>query len=118
MSDRGAAFAGPEYWTWRGIWRRADAPLGEDAVPTLIPVRSSWTVLEGGRVARAGERPGVAGRYRRGHRMGRQVLTEQQVRAIRARLADGETQRSLAAAYGVSQTTIGSIGLGNTWRHV
>jgi hypothetical protein len=49
---------------------------------------------------------------------GNAKLTEDTVRDIRARLAAGEQQRALAAAYGASQSTIGLIARRITWRHV
>lgn len=36
-------------------------------------------------------------------------LTDEQIREIRARSAEGESQRRLAALYGVSPTTIGKV---------
>jgi hypothetical protein len=51
----------------------------------------------------------------RGERSGQSKLTEAQVRAIRGRLAAGETHRAIAAAFGVSQPTITFIATGATW---
>lgn len=45
-------------------------------------------------------------------------LTEDDVRAVRVAYAGGETQVSLAARYGVSQTTISRVVLRKTWSHV
>lgn len=45
-------------------------------------------------------------------------LTEDDVRAVRAAYAGGETQVSLAARYGVNQTTISRIILRVTWPHI
>ena len=53
-----------------------------------------------------------------GTKNGRALVTEEQVREIRSRYKTGETQDSLAAAFGVKQTTISQIVLGKIWRHV
>lgn len=45
-------------------------------------------------------------------------LTEQAVTEIRRRCADGETQRSLAAEYGVSFQAVSLAVKGSTWKHV
>lgn len=45
-------------------------------------------------------------------------LTASKIRAIRRRLAEGENQTNVAAAFGVSQPTISHIGAGKTWSHV
>jgi len=45
-------------------------------------------------------------------------LIESDIPAIRAALAAGESQATIGLRYGVSQTAIGLIGLGKTWRHV
>lgn len=55
------------------------------------------------------------GRQARGERNGPAKLTESQVRAIRA---DARGVRKLSKAYGVAQTTIGSIKKRKTWKHV
>jgi hypothetical protein len=54
----------------------------------------------------------------RGERNGRARLTAANVSAIRARLATGEKQVSLAAEFGVCKQTINCIALGETWRGV
>jgi hypothetical protein len=51
----------------------------------------------------------------RGERSGQSKLTADQVRAIRGRLAAGETHREIAAAFGVSQPCITFIATGATW---
>lgn len=51
----------------------------------------------------------------RGSRIGVAVLTEDQVRLIKA---DLRTARAIALDYGVHESTIGAIRLGRTWRHV
>jgi len=45
-------------------------------------------------------------------------LTEDDVLAIRARAAAGETQRPLAREYGVDQATISNIVTRKSWKHV
>ena len=54
----------------------------------------------------------------RGEANGSSTLTETDVREIRGRYAAGEFQRVIGADYGVEQTTISSIVLGKTWRHL
>lgn len=48
----------------------------------------------------------------------RAKLTDALVLQIRARLAAGDTQDGVAAAYGVSQSSVSLISLGETWRHL
>ena len=54
----------------------------------------------------------------RGERNGHAKLTTDQVRRIRDLLAEGRTQVSLAAEYGVSSAAISHIGQRITWRHL
>jgi hypothetical protein len=83
----------------------------------VCSVRSSWKVLKDRRVARAGARPrGGKGWRRPPGRTGRQRLTKEQALEIRRRVAAGESRRALAAAFSVSEDTIGSIAAGHTWR--
>lgn len=58
----------------------------------------------------------LRGRY--GIRNGRAVLTEDDVRTIRRRYQDGETQQSLAEAFGVKGVTIQALISRRTWKHV
>lgn len=51
----------------------------------------------------------------RGENHPRAKLTAQAAKAIRARLANGEPQRSVARAFGVSQPTIGRVGEGTAY---
>lgn len=53
-----------------------------------------------------------------GERHSNAVLTENQVRDIRARRANGERQIDLAAEYGVGETTIWNLVNRRTWKHV
>jgi DNA invertase Pin-like site-specific DNA recombinase len=45
-------------------------------------------------------------------------LDPEKVRQIRLRHEHGESRAALAAAYGVSKTTLWSVLHGRTWRHV
>ena len=58
------------------------------------------------------------GRGARGSKNGRSKLTESQVVELRKRYANGESQKSLATAFGVTITTINHIVTGKTWRLV
>jgi hypothetical protein len=58
------------------------------------------------------------GRTIRGERQGFARLTEQGVRDIRRRVAEGEPRRKLAAIYGVSKATLQHAITGRTWGHV
>lgn len=44
-------------------------------------------------------------------------LTTADVAAIRARLSDGESQRSIGRAFGVGHQYVGDIGAGRFWAH-
>jgi hypothetical protein len=73
--------------------------------------------------ARENARDKVAkGRMRRGdsrgERNGHARLTEEDVRAIRARVAGGETQTALAVEYGVHLITVSQAVRRLTWKHV
>ena len=57
------------------------------------------------------------GTLAKGERQGLAKLTDEKVREIRARLAKGELQYEIAAAYGVCKTSISFIKAGKTWRH-
>lgn len=58
------------------------------------------------------------GRSLRGERHHQAVLTEVDVRCIRAAWGEGETQRSLAARYGVANGTIADVVYRRTWAHL
>lgn len=49
---------------------------------------------------------------------GRAKLTIEQVREIRRRMAEGETQKGLAQAYGVAASNISHIATGKNWSYV
>jgi len=55
---------------------------------------------------------------RRGEQVGCSKLTEEDVIAIRARLATGETREAIAADYPVCNANIGAIKQGRTWKHL
>lgn len=57
-------------------------------------------------------------RQQRGSRHYRAKLTEQDVPAIRRRLAANEDQGSVAKDFGVSPTTISMVNCRKTWKHV
>ena len=59
-----------------------------------------------------------SGRYRRGSGSKLSKLTEDDVRQIRRRAADGASHVALAAMYGVSQSTISRVVHGRSWKHV
>lgn len=54
----------------------------------------------------------------RGERCGKAKFTNETVIDIKRRLADGESQSSIARSLGVWQTTIGQIALGKAWAHL
>ena len=58
------------------------------------------------------------GRSFRGERHPGAQLTRSQVVEIRRAVASGVPRVKLAATYGVSRRTIGSIATGSTWKHV
>lgn len=57
-------------------------------------------------------------RTTRGERSGTARLKEAEVLEIRSAAARGETQKAIAARYGMFQTTISAIITGKTWKHV
>lgn len=58
------------------------------------------------------------GRAQRGEKNSAAKLKAEQVGDIKARLRDGESQRSIGARYGVGQKTVQAISVGRTWRTV
>jgi hypothetical protein len=60
-----------------------------------------------------GPYPGVPG-----ERNSHAKLTEADVRAVRARLAAGESRKALCNEYGLSQSAMSSLARGETWTHV
>lgn len=54
----------------------------------------------------------------KGQNAGFVKLTDDQVREIKKRLANGETQTSIAAVFGVSPRAISDIYCGKTWGHI
>lgn len=55
---------------------------------------------------------------RRGESHATAKLTEADVREIRRRLSESETQIAVARDFGISQTSVSGIALGKTWKHV
>ena len=53
-----------------------------------------------------------------GERNGSAKLTKREVRAIRRRLAAGETERAAAKLYGISHAQVHRIRRGESWGHV
>jgi hypothetical protein len=53
-----------------------------------------------------------------GHRNGRSLLTEDEVKDIRIRLARGESTRNIARIYGRGKSTIWSISARLNWAHL
>lgn len=62
---------------------------------------------------RHGRQPRMAG-----ERSGMAKLTDDEVRRIRAAIASGLSQREIGKRFGVSHTTVYSIGKGEVWSHV
>lgn len=58
------------------------------------------------------------GNARIGSRNPRSVLRKEDIQIIRNRLIRGDTQRSVAADFGVSQHAIFMVKIGRTWSHV
>lgn len=58
------------------------------------------------------------GTHRQGEAVNFARLTEAGVRNIRSRVASGETQRALAAEYGVHFATVSALVRRKSWRHV
>lgn len=54
----------------------------------------------------------------KGSSHGQAVLTESDVMAARERWQNGETQKALAAEYGVSRQVMGFAVTGRTWKHI
>lgn len=57
-------------------------------------------------------------RQLKGEQIAQSKLTAEQVAEIRRRCADGMTQRRIAAAFGVSQTTVSDIAARSAWKHI
>lgn len=53
-----------------------------------------------------------------GSKNGRALVTESDVHKIRERFRAGETQMSIAASFGITQTTVSRIVLRQTWKSV
>jgi hypothetical protein len=55
---------------------------------------------------------------KKGQNNGQSKLTEEQAKEIKRRLASGETQSRIAAAFNISQRAISDINCGTTWSHI
>jgi hypothetical protein len=64
------------------------------------------------------EQAQARGRTTRGEKHHFAKLTEQEVMEIKRRLQNGESQRAIAADYGVTGPTISRINTGSKWSHV
>jgi hypothetical protein len=58
------------------------------------------------------------GKHPKGEVHGRAKLTEADVVEIRRRLAAGESQRKIAASFGITQGPVCCIKTGRTWKHL
>jgi hypothetical protein len=58
------------------------------------------------------------GRQAHGSRTGSAKLTDEQVRAIRVRVASGEARSTVAKDFGIHQSNVSYIASGKTWRQV
>ena len=58
------------------------------------------------------------GRHVKGERVGGAKLSEDQVAQIRSRYKAGETQRALAAEFGMHQSSLSLLISGKNWKHV
>lgn len=58
------------------------------------------------------------GRQHRGERSPNAILRESDVPEIRRRLASGESQSKIGAAFGVKRVAISAIATGRAWKHV
>jgi HNH endonuclease len=63
-------------------------------------------------------RAAVSLRLPRGSHVHGAKLTEDGVRAMRARYAQGESMRQLAAAFGIRKGTVWQVVTGKSWKHV
>ncbi len=58
------------------------------------------------------------GRQARGEWNGNSTFSEDEIRSIRTRYSNGETQKEIGATFGVRQTTISRIVTGRSWKHI
>lgn len=56
--------------------------------------------------------------YPKGSRTSQAKLTEEDILKIRTRLQQGQTLQQIADVFGVTKSTISSIKVGRTWKHV
>ena len=60
----------------------------------------------------------VKGRMHRGERSGPSKLTDTEITLIRSALKEGRSQTSVAAQFGVNQSTISRVANDKTWTHI
>lgn len=58
------------------------------------------------------------GKSTKGMRNAQALLTDANVREIKQRLRDGESQRQIAESFGIRQPTVSDIKRGLTWSHI
>lgn len=102
---------------------RARHAAGECGAPTLaleygVSTTTVTKILQGRKWAFTADADLVEARPRLGFRGGKPQLTEDAVRAIRSRYAQGEHKRALAREYDVSVNTIERVVSRRTWGHV
>jgi hypothetical protein len=83
-----------------------------------VSFNAIWQILHRKTWKHADDLPASDKGMLRGEEQPNSVLTEAQVREIRRRLTDGDTQRSIARDYGVNQNAIWKIANRKTWSHV
>ena len=101
------AFLGPKPFTTAQV-RHLDGDTANNCASNLAwgtATENAADRLRHGRYARGAKHPGAK-------------LTEEQVRSLLVRRADGEKVRDLAAAYSVSVSTIEAIIYGKQWKHI
>lgn len=97
------------------VCHTCDTPLCQNQRHWWLGTRSDNNADRHAKGRSKGGRTGP-GRPASGERQHNAKLTEQDVRAIRS--AGGVTQKTLAARYGVQQTTISGVIRRQTWAHV
>lgn len=110
--NRIAGFFGRDHTTVLAAFKRAGYDHGRRRPPARDPAFLAAR-RERRRIWR--ETAAAAGRHPKASNC---KLTADDVRAIRVRLADGHSQQSIAADFGVGRPTIQSICVGRFWAHV
>ena len=91
---------------------------GDKSDNSLVNLR--WDTRSGNMqdVVRHGTHAWLGQTFTRGEKNGHAVLTEDRVREIRKRVANGETQISLSREFGVSKSQVSQIVKRESWSHV